>query len=77
MQARLSDQKPREGKQCLELTVVPKPSETGQPVRPPEALDRTYISVVSPTVRLTPPRTTMFRLNRGVYFIVIDGYHSA
>ena len=59
MQARFSDQKPHEGRQFLELNIVPKPNppEPGkppQPVKAPEALDRTFNAVSSPSVHLTP-----------------------
>jgi len=59
MRPRLSDLKPHEGKQCLELSITPKPipAEPGKqppPVRAPEALDRTFLAVTSPTVKLAP-----------------------
>ncbi|MFL5341462.1 MAG: hypothetical protein ACJ8F7_15055 [Gemmataceae bacterium] len=58
-QARLTNQKAKDGKMCLELNVVPKPAlpEPGkppQPVKPPEALDRTFVAVTSPKVYLPP-----------------------
>src|SRR5262249_6862418 len=45
-----------EGRQYLELNIAPKPNEAEptKPIKPPQALERTYLSVTSPTVRLAP-----------------------
>jgi hypothetical protein len=56
MQSRLSDEKAHEGKQFLELNVVPKPdpARPGSKPKAPEALERTLIAVDSPKVRVAP-----------------------
>jgi hypothetical protein len=56
MHARFSKDKPREGRQCLELYIAakPNPAEPNKPVKPPEALDRTFLSVTSPAVHAAP-----------------------
>jgi hypothetical protein len=40
---------PHEGKQCLKLTVVPKPHKV-----PPAVLERTFVAIHTPSVHLTP-----------------------
>jgi hypothetical protein len=42
-------EEPKEGKQCLRLQIKPK-----DPLRAPEALERTFLAVHSPAVRLAP-----------------------
>jgi hypothetical protein len=56
MQARLSDDKAHEGKQFLELNVVPKPDPANPSAKPkpPEVLERTFVAVDSPKVRVAP-----------------------
>ncbi len=43
---------PKEGKQCLKLEIAPKHKE-----KPPLALERTYLAIHSPAVRLAPGTT--------------------
>ncbi|HEV3143755.1 MAG TPA: hypothetical protein VGZ47_07730 [Gemmataceae bacterium] len=55
-QARFSTQSPKEGGQCLELNISPKPNaaKPDQPPKIPGALERTFLAVRSPSVRLNP-----------------------
>ena len=56
LKARFSTEKPHEGRQCLELSVAPKANaaDPSKPPKAPQALERTFLSVTSPPVRLTP-----------------------
>ena len=58
MQARYSSQSPKEGSQCLELNISPPadPAKPDQPPKVPGALERTFLAVRSPTVKLQPGR---------------------
>jgi hypothetical protein len=42
-------EKPREGRQCLRLQVKPR-----DPKNPPEALERTFLAITTPQVRMPP-----------------------
>ncbi|MFN4260351.1 MAG: hypothetical protein ACK4RK_13725 [Gemmataceae bacterium] len=56
LEARRVSDKPREGKQCLMLRIRPAavPSRTNQSPVTPAALERTYLAIHSPAVRLQP-----------------------
>jgi hypothetical protein len=56
MQARVVNIVPSEGKDCLQLKIEPKlqRTEAGKPIPPPTALERTFLAVSSPEVRLPP-----------------------
>ncbi|MCS6852907.1 MAG: hypothetical protein NZ700_17240 [Gemmataceae bacterium] len=47
---------PQEGQQSLMLQVLPRPRTTadGKPLPPPQALERTYLAITSPSVSLPP-----------------------
>jgi hypothetical protein len=57
--ARRVSETPQEGRQCLLLEIKPK-----NPLLPPEALERTYLALHSPAVRLEPG--TLVRLSAWV-----------
>src|SRR5262249_48948557 len=49
MESRLVTEQPKEGKQCLMLQIKPK-----NPQAAPGALERTFLALNSPTIRLQP-----------------------
>jgi hypothetical protein len=56
LDARIVPEDPHEGKQCLMLEIKPKttPGPDGKVPPPPGALERTYLAVYSPAVKLQP-----------------------
>jgi hypothetical protein len=56
MQAKYSTQSAKEGQQCLEINISPKPNpdKPDQPPKIPGALERTIKAVQSPTIRFNP-----------------------
>lgn len=54
--ARRVTDNPKEGKQCLLLEIKPKHTvgPDGKPLLPPEGLERTFLAINSPAVRLQP-----------------------
>src|SRR5207244_5215526 len=51
---KVADAEPHGGRRCLMLQVRPKPATGPNPPPPPEALEPTFVGVVSPTVKLPP-----------------------
>lgn len=54
--ARRVTDNPKEGQQCLKLQIAPPKAMTanGKPPLPPQALERTYLAINSPAVRMSP-----------------------
>lgn len=51
-----ASQNPKEGQQCLMLAIKPKKTvgDDGKPLPLPEALERTFLAINSPAVKLQP-----------------------
>src|SRR5207245_7927610 len=56
LEARRVTDDPKEGRQCLKLEIKPKTTTTpdGKLVPPPMALERTFLAINSPAVRVDP-----------------------
>jgi hypothetical protein len=65
LQARRDPTMAKEGQQSLMLSIQPKPSTAGKAAIAPAALDRTFLAIHSPAVRLTPG--TLVRISAWVH----------
>jgi hypothetical protein len=63
-EVRVADSEPHGGRRCLMLQVRPKPATGPNPPPPPEALEPTFVGVVSPTVTL--PAGSLVRVSAWV-----------
>jgi len=63
-EVKVADAEPHGGRRCLMLQVRPKPATGPNPSRPPEALEPTFVGVVSPAVKL--PAGTLVRVSAWV-----------
>jgi hypothetical protein len=61
LSARTISDKPHQGRQCLELRVMPRPGTPDKPAKTPAALERTLVSAISPVSRFSPG--TMVRIS--------------